>query len=57
MDREHGRGGARARSWSNARAHTVPNIILLAAVVHGYASGGPTSYRADYRHRAIRPMR
>jgi hypothetical protein len=29
-------------SWSDARAGTVPDIILLAAVVHGYASEGPT---------------
>jgi hypothetical protein len=38
-------------SWSDAGAGTVPNIILLAAVVYGYASEAPTSFRAEYRHR------
>lgn len=38
-------------SWSDAKAGTVANVILLAAVVHGFASQGPTSYRAQYRRR------
>lgn len=38
-------------SWSDARAGTLANVILLAAVVHGYASSGPRSARAEYRHR------
>lgn len=37
--------------WSDAKAGTVANIILLAAVVYGYASQGPASYRAEYRRR------
>jgi len=37
--------------WSDAKAGTVANIILLAAVVYGYASQGPASYRAQYRRR------
>lgn len=38
-------------SWSDAKVGTIANAILLAAVVHGYASQGPTSYRAEYRRR------
>lgn len=37
--------------WSDAKAGIVANIILLAAVVYGYASQGPASYRAEYRRR------
>jgi hypothetical protein len=37
--------------WSDAKAGTVANIILLAAVVYGYASQGPASYRAEYHRR------
>jgi len=37
--------------WSDAKAGTVANVILLVAVVYGYASQGPTSYRAEYRRR------
>lgn len=40
-------------SWSDAKAGTVANLILLGAVVHGYASSGPRSYRAEYR-RGVR---
>jgi G5-linked-Ubiquitin-like domain len=38
-------------AWSDAKAGTVANLILLAAVVYGYASQGPRSYRAEYRRR------
>ena len=38
-------------SWSDARAGTVANVIVLGAVVHGYASLGPTSCRAEYHRR------
>jgi hypothetical protein len=37
--------------WSDAKAGTVANIILLAAAVYGFASQGPASYRAQYRRR------
>ncbi|MGZ5399872.1 MAG: hypothetical protein ACXWDL_10560 [Nocardioides sp.] len=40
-------------SWSDARAGTVANLVLFAAVVHGYASWGPTSFCAEY-HRRVR---
>jgi uncharacterized membrane protein YphA (DoxX/SURF4 family) len=38
-------------SWSDAKAGTAANLILLGAVIHGYASMGPTSYRAEYHRR------
>ena len=38
-------------SWSDAKTGTLANAVLLAAVVHGYASQGPGSYRAQYRRR------
>ncbi|WP_460707042.1 Acg family FMN-binding oxidoreductase [Myceligenerans halotolerans] len=39
-------------SWSDAKAGTAANLILLVAVIHGYASWGPASYRAEYHRRA-----
>jgi hypothetical protein len=39
-------------AWTDASAATVPNIVLLLAVVYGYASQGPTSYRTEFRHRS-----
>ncbi len=39
-------------SWSDARVGTIANIVLLVAVVYGYASQGPRSYRAEWRRRA-----
>jgi hypothetical protein len=38
-------------SWSDARVGTLANVVLLAAVVHGYASLGPSSFRAEFRRR------
>ena len=38
-------------SWSDAKAGTVANVVLLAAVVYGYVSLGPTSFRAKYHRR------
>ncbi len=43
--------GVIVTSWSDALVGTVANVILLVAVVHGYASQGPTSYRAEYHRR------
>ena len=37
------------RAWSDAWAGTVANVILLAAVVYGFAVHGPTGARAEYR--------
>src|SRR6202035_1132172 len=39
-------------SWNDAKVGSIANVILVAAVVYGYAAQGPTSYRAEYRHRA-----
>ena len=36
-------------AWSDAKAGTVANAVLL--VADGYASQGPTSFRAEYRRR------
>jgi hypothetical protein len=38
-------------SWNDAKAGSVDNVILLAAVVYGYAARGPRSFRAEYRRR------
>jgi hypothetical protein len=39
-------------SWTDARAGTIANVILLVAVVYGWASQGPRGARAEYRRRA-----
>ncbi|MCW2750327.1 MAG: hypothetical protein JWR83_1437, partial [Aeromicrobium sp.] len=39
-------------SWSDASAGTIANLMLVLAVVYGYASQGPTSYRAEFRRRS-----
>ena len=38
-------------SWNDAKAGTVANVLLLAALGYTYASRGPRSYRAEYRRR------
>jgi Family of unknown function (DUF6544) len=38
-------------SWGDAKAGTVANVVLILAVGYGFASQGPTGYRAEYRHR------
>jgi hypothetical protein len=39
-------------AWSDARAGSIANALLLLAVVHGYASHGPTSYRREFERRS-----
>jgi uncharacterized protein DUF6544 len=39
-------------SWADAKAGTIANVILLGAVVYGWASQGPQGARAEYRRRA-----
>jgi hypothetical protein len=39
-------------SWTDAKAGTIPNGVLLVAVVYGWASQGPRGARAEYRRRA-----
>lgn len=38
-------------SWNDAKAGTLLNAVLLLGVVYGFASQGPTSFRAEYRRR------
>jgi hypothetical protein len=38
-------------SWSDARAGTAVNVILMVAVVHEYAAHGPRSFRVGYQRR------
>ncbi len=40
-------------SWSDARAGTLPNLVLLAMAVWGYAAWGPGGLHAEYE-RAVR---
>ena len=37
-------------SWDDARAGSLANLVLLVAVIHGYAAHGPVSFRAAYDH-------
>jgi len=39
-------------SWAGAKAGTVANLLILVVVIYGFASRGPTSFRAQYR-RAV----
>ena len=38
-------------SWADAKAGTLANVVLLFAVVYGWASQGPQGARAEYRRR------
>lgn len=38
-------------SWSDALVGTVANVLLLVAVLYGFASRGPLSLRAEYEHQ------
>jgi hypothetical protein len=44
-------------SWNDAKTGTVTNVLLLAALGYTFASRGPTSYRAEYQHRAAGALR
>ncbi|MHA6781922.1 DUF6544 family protein [Pseudonocardia saturnea] len=37
-------------AWVDAMVGTVANVLLLVAVLHGFASRGPLSLRAEYEH-------
>ncbi len=43
-------------SWDAASAGTLANIVLAAAVAHGFASQGPTSLRARYRRLSTQTL-
>lgn len=52
--------GVIVTSWSDAKFGTIANLIVLAAVVYGFASRGPISFRATYERevteRSTRPV-
>ena len=41
-----------ATSWSDARAGTIVNLVLILVAGYGFAAEGPTSFHAQYRERA-----
>jgi hypothetical protein len=43
-------------SWSDARYGTIANVLILAGVVVGFLSQGPTSLRAEYEREAARVL-
>ena len=45
-----------ATSWGDARVGTVINVLLIAGAAYGFASVGPTSYHAQWQHRAARAL-
>ena len=45
-----------ATSWSDARAGTIVNLLLVLAAGYGLASEGPTSFHAEYRERAAQAL-
>jgi len=44
-------------SWSDAKAGTLANVVLLVALGYELASNGPRSYRAEYRRRVATALR
>ena len=44
-------------SWNDAKAGTAANVVLLVAAGYGFASRGPTSFRAEYRRRTAASLR
>lgn len=43
-------------SWTDARAATVVNLVLVIAAGYGFASEGPTGFHAQYRDGAARAL-
>jgi Family of unknown function (DUF6544) len=43
-------------SWTDAKAGTVVNLLLLVSAGYGFAARGPRSYRAEYRRRVDRAL-
>lgn len=44
-------------SWSDAKAGTLANLLLLTALGYAFVSNGPTSYRAEYQRRVETALR
>lgn len=40
-------------AWGDAKMGTVVNVLLLVMAAIGFAAHGPSSYRAEYRRRAL----
>ena len=45
-----------ATSWSDAKAGTAINVVLVLAAVYGFVSVGPTSFHAQWRDQATRAL-
>lgn len=45
-----------ATAWSDARAGTVVNVVLVLAAGYAFASSGPASFHAQYRDQAARAL-
>lgn len=45
-----------ATSWHDARAGTAVNVLLALVAAYGFASVGPTSFRAQWRDQATRAL-
>ena len=43
-------------SWSDAKAGTAVNVLLVLAAVYAFASAGPTSFHAQWAHQARRAL-
>lgn len=43
-------------SWSDAKAGTMANAVLLLAVAYGFSSQGPWSFRTEYRDQVKRAL-
>ncbi|TDW29600.1 DUF6544 family protein [Cryobacterium psychrophilum] len=41
-------------SWGDASVGTIANVVLLGAVIYGFASRGPLSLRAEFEHALTR---
>ncbi len=43
-------------AWSDAKAGTIPNVVILAGVVYAFASRGPLSFRSRYHSQVRRRL-
>jgi hypothetical protein len=43
-------------SWSDARAGTLLNVLLVLVAAYGFASSGPTSFHAQWQERATHAL-
>jgi hypothetical protein len=43
-----------ATSWSDAKFGTLPNVVLLLGVVHGFLTQGPSSFQAQFEREVTR---